>query len=211
MKHKILIPLIALFAATSIIGTTYSAFVFNNNIAVENAVTLNLLAWEFIPADLQPGDIIIINNGTVTVNGEEVESEIDYGDGDSAYSGDSGATTHLEIHVNDDGSLSITTYDLQPNAALFGTNDGTAYFPQYVNINGEQVQITSIAEPVNFESTRVLFVDSQVNNIVIPEGYTSICNRAFYNCSLANPTTFSFPLTITTIGSQIINVPRNNT
>lgn len=111
--------------------------------------------------------------------------------------------------MNDDGTLSITSYDLKPNAALFGTNDGTAYFPQYLNINGEDVLITSISEPVNFESTRVLFVDSQVNKIIIPEGYQTICDRAFYGCSLDSSTAFNFPSTLTQIGSQIINVPRN--
>ena len=161
---------------------------------------------------LKPGDIVIINNdGTVTVNGEEVESNLDFGENDSAYNGNGGATTNLEIIVNNNGTLSITVYDLKPNAALFGTNDGAAYFPQYLNVNGENILVTAILEPVNFESTRILFADSQVNKIVIPEGYQTICNKAFYDCSLDDNTIFDFPSTLTQIGSKIINVSINNT
>lgn len=212
MKSKLLIPITILFAGALLFGTTYSAWVFNPSTATNNIVQVEVTDWQFDLPVLNPGDVIIINNdGTVTVNGEEVESNLDFGENDSAYSGSSGATTNLEIVVNDDGTLSITSYDLKPNAALFGTNDGTAYFPQYLNVNGENVSVTAISEPVNFESTRVLFVDSQVNHIVIPEGYQTICNRAFYSCSLDSNTTFDFPSTIINIGSQIINVPRNST
>ena len=161
---------------------------------------------------LKPGDIVIINNdGIVTVNGEEVEYNLDFGENDSAYNGNGGATTNLEIIVNNNGTLSITVYDLKPNAALFGANDGTAYFPQYLNVNGENILVTAILEPVNFESTRILFADSQVNKIVIPEGYQTICNKAFYDCSLDDNTIFDFPSTLTQIGSKIINVSINNT
>lgn len=212
MKSKLLIPITILFASALLFGTTYSAWVFNSSTATNNIVQVEVTDWQFNLPVLNPGDVVVINNdGTVTVNGEEIDSNLDFGENDSAYDGSSGATTNLEIVVNDDGTLSITTYDLKPNAALFGTNDGTAYFPQYLNVNGEDVPVTAISEPVNFESTRVLFVDSQVNHIVIPEGYQTICNRAFYSCSLDSSTIFDFPSTITNIGSQIINVPRNNT
>ena len=60
-------------------------------------------------------------------------------------------------------------------------------------------------------STRILFADSQVNKIVIPEGYQTICNNAFYDCSLDSNTIFDFPSTLTQIGSKIINVSINNT
>ena len=147
----------------------------------------------------------------MTVNGEEIESNLDFGENDSAYNGNGGAATNLEIIVNNNGTLSITVYDLKPNAALFGANDGTAYFPQYLNVNGENILVTAILEPVNFESTRILFADSQVNKIVIPEGYQTICNKAFYDCSLDANTIFDFPSTLTKIGSKIINVSINNT
>lgn len=212
MKNKFLIPLIAIFSISLLFGTTYSAWTFNNTVGTNNNIVVEVLDWNFNLPNLNPGDVVVINNdGTVTVNGEEVESNLDFGENDSAYSGGSGATTNLEIVVNEDGTLSITSYDLKPNAALFGTNDGTAYFPQYLNVNGENIAVTAISEPVNFESTRVLFIDSQVNHVVIPEGYQTICNRAFYSCSLDSNTAFDFPSTLTQIGSQIINVPRNNT
>lgn len=212
MRSKLLISIITLFVGALLFGTTYSAWVFNSSTATNNIVQVEVTDWQFNLPVLNPGDVVVINNdGTVTVNGEEIDSNLDFGENDSAYDGSSGATINLEIVVNDDGTLSITTYDLKPNAALFGTNDGTAYFPRYLNVNGEDVPVTAISEPVNFESTRVLFVDSQVNHIVISEGYQTICNRAFYSCSLDSSTTFDLPSTLTQIGSQIINVPRNST
>ena len=212
MKNKLLITIIILFIGSLLFGTAHSAWVFNNLATTNNTVHAEVTNWHFNLSPLKPGDIVIINNdGIVTVNGEAVESNLDFGENDSAYNGNDGATTNLEIIVNNNGTLSITVYDLKPNAALFGTNDGTAYFPQYLNVNGENILVTAILEPVNFESTRILFADSQVNKIVIPEGYQTICNNAFYDCSLDSNTTFDFPSTLTQIGSKIINVSINNT
>ena len=212
MKNKLLITIIILFIGSLLFGTAHSAWVFNNLATTNNTVHVEVTNWHFNLSPLKPGDIVIINNdGIVTVNGEAVESNLDFGENDSAYNGNDGATTNLEIIVNNNGTLSITVYDLKPNAALFGTNDGTAYFPQYLNVNGENILVTAILEPVNFESTRILFADSQVNKIVIPEGYQTICNNAFYDCSLDSNTTFDFPSTLTQIGSKIINVSINNT
>ena len=212
MKNKLLITIITLFIGALLFGTAHSAWVFNNLATTNNTVHVEVTNWHFNLPPLKPGDIVIINNdGIVTVNGEKVESNLDFGENDSAYNGNSGATTNLEIIVNNNGTLSITVYDLKPNATLFGTNDGTAYFPQYLNVNGENILVTAILEPVNFESTRILFADSQVNKIVIPEGYQTICNKAFYDCSLDSNTIFDFPSTLTQIGSKIINVSINNT
>ena len=212
MKNKLLITIITLFIGSLLFGTAHSAWVFNNLATTNNTVHVEVTNWHFNLSSLKPGDVVIINNnGTVTVNGEEVESNLDFGENDSAYNGNGGATTNLEIMVNNNGTLSITVYDLKPNAALFGTNDGTAYFPQYLNVNGENILVTAILEPVNFESTRILFADSQVNKIVIPEGYQTICNKAFYDCSLDDNTIFDFPSTLTQIGSKIINVSINTT
>ena len=212
MKNKLLIIIITLFLGSLLFGTAHSAWVFNSLATTNNTVHVEVTNWHFNLSSLKPGDVVIINNnGTVTVNGEEVESNLDFGENDSAYNGNGGAATNLEIIVNNNGTLSITVYDLKPNAALFGTNDGTAYFPQYLNINGENILVTAILEPVNFESTRILFADSQVNKIVIPEGYQTICNKAFYDCSLDSNTVFDFPVTLTQIGSEIINVSINNT
>ena len=212
MKNKLLITIITLFIGSLLFGTTHSAWVFNNLATTNNTVHVEVTNWHFNLPTLKPGDIVIINNdGIVTVNGEEIESNLDFGENDGAYNGNGGAATNLELIVNDNGTLSITVYDLKPNAALFGTNDGTAYFPQYLNVNGENILVTAILEPVNFESTRILFADSQVNKIVIPEGYQTICNKAFYDCSLDDNTIFNFPSTLTQIGSKIINVSINNT
>ena len=212
MKNKLLIPIITLFIGSLLFGTVHSAWVFNNLATTNNTVNVEVTNWHFNLPSLKPGDTVIINNdGVVTVNGEKVESNLDFGENDSAYNGSDGATTNLEIIVNNNGTLSITVYDLKPNAALFGTNDGAAYFPQYLNINGENILVTAILNPVNFESTRILFADSQVNKIVIPEGYQTICNKAFYDCSLDSNTIFDFPSTLTQIGSKIINVSINNT
>ena len=212
MKNKLLITIITLFIGALLFGTAHSAWVFNNLATTNNTVHVEVTNWHFNLPPLKPGDIVIINNdGIVTVNGEKVESNLDFGENDSAYNGNGGAATNLEIIVNDNGTLSITVYDLKPNAALFGANDGTAYFPQYLNVNGENILVTAILEPVNFESTRILFADSQVNKIVIPEGYQTISNKAFYDCSLDSNTIFDFPSTLTQIGSKIINVSINNT
>ena len=212
MKNKLLIPIITLFIGSLLFGTMHSAWVFNNLATTNNIVNVEVTNWHFNLPSLKPGDTVIINNdGVVTVNGEKVESNLDFGENDSAYNGSDGATTNLEIIVNNNGTLSITVYDLKPNAALFGTNDGAAYFPQYLNINGENILVTAILNPVNFESTRILFADSQVNKIVIPEGYQTICNKAFYDCSVDSNTIFDFPSTLTQIGSKIINVSINNT
>ena len=212
MKNKLLITIITLFIGSLLFGTAHSAWVFNSLATTNNTVHVEVTNWHFNLPSLKPGDIVIINNdGTVTVNGEKVESNLDFGENDSAYNGSSGATTNLEIIVNDNGTLSITAYDLKPNAALLGANDGAAYFPQYLNVNGESIPVTAILEPVNFESTRILFADSQVNRIVIPEGYQTICDKAFYDCSLDDNTIFDFPSTLTQIGSKIINVSINNT
>ena len=212
MKHKFVIPLVILLSIGSLFGVTYSAWCFTEQVAVVSPITVEVADWNFTLPVLTPGDIVIVNNdGTVTLNGEVIESDLDFGQGGGAYSGESGANVELQIIVNENGALSIISYDLKPNAALFGTNDGAAYFPQYLNVNGESVPITSISEPVNFEATRVLFVDSQVNNIVIPEGYQTICDKAFYDCSLTGTASFEFPSTLTQIGSQIVNVPRNST
>ena len=212
MKNKLLITIIILFIVSLLFGMAHSAWVFNNLATTNNTVHVEVTNWHFNLPPLKSGDIVIINNdGIVTVNGEKVESNLDFGENDSAYNGSGGATTNLEIIVNDNGTLSITVYDLKPNAALFGTNDGTAYFPQYLNVNGENILVTAILEPVNFESTRILFADSQVNKIVIPEGYQTICNKAFYDCSLDSNTIFNFTSTLTQIGSKIINVSINNT
>lgn len=212
MKNKLLITIITLFIVSLLFGMAHSAWVFNSLATTNNTVHVEVTNWHFNLPPLKPGDIVIINNdGIVAVNGEKVESSLDFGENDSAYNGSGGATTNLEIIVNDNGTLSITVYDLKPNAALFGTNDGTAYFLQYLNVNGENILVTAILEPVNFESTRILFADSQVNKIVIPEGYQTICNKAFYDCSLDSNTIFDFPSTLTQIGSKIINVSINNT
>ena len=212
MKNKLLIPIIILFISSLLFWTFHSPWVFNILETTDNIVHTEVTNWQFNLPPLKPGDIVIINNdGTVTVNGEEVESNLDFGENDSAYNSNGGATTNLEIIVNNNGTLSITAYDLKPNAALFGTNDGAAYFPQYLNVNGENILVTAILEPVNFESTRILFADSQVNKIVLPEGYQTICNNAFYDCSLDDNTIFDFPSTLTKIGSKIINVSINNT
>lgn len=212
MKNKFAISLVILLSISSLVGITYSAWRFVEQVAVVNPITVEVSDWNFILPVLTPGDIVIANNdGTITLNGEVIESDLDFGQGDGAYSGDSGANVKLQIIVNENGTLSITSYDLKPNAALFGTNDGTVYFPQYLNVNGKSVLITSISEPVNFEATRILFLDSQVNGVVIPEGYQTICDKAFYDCSLAWIASFEFPFTLTQIGSQIINIPTNNT
>lgn len=212
MKNKLLIIIITIFIGSLLFGTAHSAWAFNSLATTDNIVHVEVTNWQFNLPSLKPGDVVIINNnGTVTVNGEEVESNLDFGENNSAYNGNGGAATNLEIIVNDNGTLSITVYDLKPNAALFGTNDGTAYFPQYLNVNGENILVTAILEPVNFESTRILFAESQVNKIVIPEGYQTICNKAFYDCSLDDNTIFDFPSTLIQIGSKIINVSINNT
>ena len=211
MKNKLLITIITLFIGSFLFGTAHSTWVFNNLATTNNTVNVGVTNWHFNLPSLKPGDVVIINNdGTVTINGEEAESKLDFGENDSAYNGSDGAATNLELIVNDNGTLSITVYALKPNAALFGTNDGAAYFPQYLNINGENILVTAILNPVNFESTRILFADSQVNKIVIPEGYQTICNKAFYDCSLDSNTIFDFPSTLTKIGSKIINVSINN-
>ena len=212
MKNKLLITIITLFIGSLLFGTAHSAWAFNSLATTNNTVHVEVTNRHFNLPSLKPGDIVLINNdGTVTINGEKVESNLDFGENDSAYNGNGGATTNLEIMVNNNGTLSITVYDLKPNAALFGTNDGTAYFPQYLNVNGENILVTAILEPVNFESTRILFADSQVNKIVIPEGYQTICNKAFYECSLDDKTIFDFPSTLIQIGSKIINVAINTT
>ena len=100
MKNKLLIPIIILFISSLLFGTAHSAWVFNSLATTDNIVHAEVTNWQFNLPPLKPGDIVIINNdGTVTVNGEEVESNLDFGENDSAYNGNSGATTNLEIIV----------------------------------------------------------------------------------------------------------------
>lgn len=47
MKNKILLPIIGLFAATALVGTTYSAWVFENTISVDNNVQVEVPNWTF--------------------------------------------------------------------------------------------------------------------------------------------------------------------
>lgn len=41
-RNKLLLPIIGLFAATALIGTTYSAWVFNNTAEVDNNVQVEI-------------------------------------------------------------------------------------------------------------------------------------------------------------------------
>ena len=46
-RNKLLLPIIGLFAATTLIGTTYSAWVYNNSIEVNNNVQVEVPNWTF--------------------------------------------------------------------------------------------------------------------------------------------------------------------
>ena len=50
-RNKLLLPIIGLFAATALIGTTYSAWVFNNTVEVDNNVQVEVADWAFDGAD----------------------------------------------------------------------------------------------------------------------------------------------------------------
>ncbi len=47
MKSKVLIPIITLFAGTLLVGTTYSAWVFNNSANINNTVQVEVPTWDF--------------------------------------------------------------------------------------------------------------------------------------------------------------------
>ena len=46
-RNKLLLPIIGLFAATTLIGTTYSAWVYDNSIEVNNNVQVEVPEWTF--------------------------------------------------------------------------------------------------------------------------------------------------------------------
>jgi hypothetical protein len=203
----LIISLILLATLIPEIGFSSWAFI-NNNASSTNIIT-QITTWVFNEI-WEAGDTIIINDdGTITVNGEDIEAEISYGESQEAY--DKNASVELQVVANDDGTLAIAVYNVKPNTTWLGGNSGTVYFPDSINVNGVDYPVVAIGSPVDFDSSRFILTTSYVTGVVIPEGYKVICNRAFYDCEFDTTCSFTFPSTLESIGSQIFNMARNST
>ncbi|MGN1138536.1 MAG: leucine-rich repeat protein [Ruminococcus sp.] len=86
-------------------------------------------------------------------------------------------------------------------------SEGFVYIAQYLGTD------TQLELPKNFGTTRVIgiskgaFENSGITSVVIPEGYTSIGNSAFYNAD--NITSITLPSSITTIGTSAFSFMDN--
>lgn len=82
-------------------------------------------------------------------------------------------------------------------------SDGTYSLYHYY---GEDTDITLPTKAFGKAVTSIYshaFEDSEITSVIIPEGYTSIGNSAFYGCS--NITEIVLPSTITSLGNMVFN------
>ena len=97
-------------------------------------------------------------------------------------------------------SANAATYVTYGDYKCEVVSEGVVYIAQYLGAE------TQLELPKNFGVTKVIgiskgaFENSEITSIVIPEGYTSIGNSAFYNAN--NITSISLPSSITEIGAS---------
>lgn len=217
-KHRFLTFLLAysvLFGGVilnSYANKGYAAFTFSAESTSINQVPTLVTNWTF--NNLEPGTTIVIDeNGNGTINGEQVEITIVTNDDGNDLINNGSVTTQIEI--NDDGTVSITQFDVTPGSGSTITDINsiisgeTLYLPSQYVIDGQVYPVTSLNQPLKIEGVKIFIGSySAVNNVIIPEGYTSLCDEAFYgnNCSFKTPVTFNFPSTLTSIGVHAIDL-----
>ena len=79
------------------------------------------------------------------------------------------------IYYNFSGNEATVTYQKYDGYALYNDYSGSVVIPASVTYSGKTYSVTCIGESAFYEC-------SSLTSITIPEGVTSIGNRAFWNC-----------------------------
>lgn len=194
----------------------YAAWTFNsssNNLNNVNVVVTGEDSWQFSQYD--SGTTIIINeNGTADIidsEGNTIQENVPI-----TYETDAGnqtiivdGTTETTINILNDGTVEITSINATTTrdwlkSLSYVINGQTLYLPERYTINGEVLEVTKLSSPVEVSGSYVLNYRI-VNSIVVPEGYTSLCDYAFYNTYVKDQCSFSLPSTLEYMGSFCFN------
>ena len=221
-KHKFLTFLLAysiLFSGvmlSSYATKGYAAFTFSAESTSINPVPTVVTNWTF--NNQEPGTTIVIDgNGNATISGGEHDGEsveITYVTDDEGNSLINNGSVTTQIEINEDGTVSITQFDVTPGSGSIGDINyifygETLYLPSQYVIDGQEYPVTSLDQPLKVQKAKLLIGSiSAVDTVIVPEGYVSICDEAFYgnNCSFKTPVTFNLPSTLTSIGYRAIDL-----
>ncbi len=220
-KHKFLTFLLAysiLFSGvmlSSYATKGYAAFTFSAESTSINPVPTVVTNWTF--NNQEPGTTIVIDgNGNATISGGEHDGEsveITYVTDDEGNSLINNGSVTTQIEINEDGTVSITQFDVTPGSGSIGDINyifygETLYLPSQYVIDGQVYPVSSLDQPLKVEKAKLLIGIAAVNNVIVPEGYVSLCAEAFYgnNCSFKTPVAFNLPSTLTSIGYHAIDL-----
>ena len=208
MKAKLLAKMIS----TGAIGVITSGFFglgfadWTFNASSSNNQTSNIQVtqdWTFSTAPISEGDTIEVDAyGNVTINGESVDGAIDY-DGDFELNG---GTVTMDIGVNDEGELVVAGFTATSIAITKQTKYAELIFPSSVTINDTSYPITGITSQVSLSIAGTQ--TSKHVQVVVPEGYSSICDDCFGNISVTKQTAYiyySLPSTLEYLGNHTFN------
>jgi hypothetical protein len=222
-KHKFLTFLLAysvLFSGvmlSSYATKGYAAFTFSAESTSINPVPTVVTNWTF--NNQEPGTTIVIDgDGNATISGGEHDGEsvdITYVTDDDENDLINNGSVTTQIEINEDGTVSITQFDVSPGSSAIGDAFNyifygeTLYLPSQYVIDGQEYPVTSLDQPLKVQKAKLLIGSiSAVDTVIVPEGYVSICDEAFYgnNCSFKTPVTFNLPSTLTSIGYRAIDL-----
>ena len=189
----------------------YASWQFNKDETVNDQVNIGIPTWDF--GIIQPDDVITVNNdGTITINGKPAEdAEVTYPKGEEPETHGGSITYNIGLV---DGEVVVTSYEATNIASTYvwWSSTSTVSFPESVIINGQELKIIGISEPVTIGVDKEAFTSPTVD-IVVPEGYKYVCDEAFKNIvsegfSVFSSTTFNItlPSTLNYLGNQSLNV-----
>jgi hypothetical protein len=199
-----------------VISNGYAAWTFNsssNQLKNVNVLVTDADNWSFLP--YESGTTIVINdNGTAAIidsEGNVIEDNIPV-----TYETDGGqqtvienGTTQTTINILDDGtveitSLSATTTRNWAQSLSYILNGQTLYLPEQYTVNGTELEVTKLSTPVKISGSVVLNARI-VDEVIVPEGYVSLCDYAFYNSYLQENCVFNLPSTLEYMGALCFN------
>lgn len=185
-------------AISGFFAIAFASWQFNSSDNTAETANVGITSWSFgSDLPISEGDTIeISNNGTVTINGETVEAEISYPDGNPSTGG---GTVSMEIGVVD-GELAVTEYAANNIANNWFSRSATLSFPASIEIDGVTYPILGLSEPVTLDISGTLL--SRTIAVNVPEGYKYICDEVFQNvsCDVNTTINFSLPSTLEYLG-----------
>lgn len=100
-----MLPLVTLFAATALICTGVAAWTIADSQIATSPIAITVNHWNF--GDIEQGAVIIVDtDGTITIDGEEVEATIDSAGNDTYNYGD----VTIKIETDADGNLVLSEF-----------------------------------------------------------------------------------------------------